>query len=94
MACDAENCGFQMLNNDKIMNSCKKNPTLSTMKRMKTRATTETKVARVHQMLTRFLCKTQLQSDTNNNQSAVILSYCCSRESETLRKNEGVQWYK
>ncbi|GFW33422.1 uncharacterized protein TNCV_2795891 [Trichonephila clavipes] len=27
-------------------------------------------------------------------QSAVILNYCCSRETETLqRKNEGVQWY-
>ncbi|GFT68905.1 hypothetical protein TNCV_1804371 [Trichonephila clavipes] len=31
-------------------------------------------------------------SGTNNNQSAVLLNYCCSRESETLQwKNEGVQ---
>ncbi|GFW44517.1 uncharacterized protein TNCV_4389761 [Trichonephila clavipes] len=55
MACDAEDCGFQMLNDDGIMICCKKNPTLLTMKRMKTRTTTTTKAARVHQMLTRFL---------------------------------------
>ncbi|GFV83370.1 hypothetical protein TNCV_3055171 [Trichonephila clavipes] len=37
----------------------------------------------------------QLWSGTNNNQSDVLLNYCCSRESETLRrKNEGVQWYR
>ncbi|GFT83733.1 hypothetical protein TNCV_3891121 [Trichonephila clavipes] len=30
---------------------------------------------------------------TSNNQSAFLLNYCCSRESETLqRKNEDVQW--
>ncbi|GFW93688.1 uncharacterized protein TNCV_4542151 [Trichonephila clavipes] len=56
MACTAEDCGFQMLNDDEIVTSCKKNPTLSMMKRIKTRTTTTTKVARVHQMLTRFLC--------------------------------------
>ncbi|GFW66263.1 uncharacterized protein TNCV_1711621 [Trichonephila clavipes] len=38
MACDAEDCGFQMLDDDEIV-TCKKNPTLSTMKRMKTRTT-------------------------------------------------------
>ncbi|GFT40501.1 uncharacterized protein TNCV_3790611 [Trichonephila clavipes] len=57
MACDAEDCGFQMLNDDEIVTSenFEKNSTLSTMKQMKTRITTTTKVARVHQMLTRFL---------------------------------------
>ncbi|GFW68780.1 uncharacterized protein TNCV_3639951 [Trichonephila clavipes] len=55
MACGAEDCGFQMLNDDEIVTSCKKNPILSTMKRMKTRTTTTTKVARVYQMLKRFL---------------------------------------
>ncbi|GFV03489.1 hypothetical protein TNCV_5060301 [Trichonephila clavipes] len=35
-----------------------------------------------------------VMSGTNNNQIAVLLNKCCSRESETLqRKNEGVQWY-
>ncbi|GFT72975.1 uncharacterized protein TNCV_1976761 [Trichonephila clavipes] len=57
MECDAEDCGFQMLNDDEIVTSFKKNPTLWTMKRMKTRTTTTTKVARVHQMLTLFLVK-------------------------------------
>ncbi|GFW42149.1 uncharacterized protein TNCV_1206051 [Trichonephila clavipes] len=55
MACDAEDCGFQMLNEDDIVTSVKKRiPTMSTMKRMKARTTT-TKVPRVRQMLTRFL---------------------------------------
>ncbi|GFT75095.1 uncharacterized protein TNCV_2244701 [Trichonephila clavipes] len=54
MAYDAEDCGFQMLKDDEIVTSCKKNPSLSTMKWTKRRTTT--KVAGVHQMLTRFLC--------------------------------------
>ncbi|GFW80956.1 uncharacterized protein TNCV_3780351 [Trichonephila clavipes] len=54
MAGDTEDCGFQMLHDDEIVTSCKKNPTQSVMKWMKTRTTT-TRVARVHQMLTRFL---------------------------------------
>ncbi|GFU89224.1 uncharacterized protein TNCV_2896721 [Trichonephila clavipes] len=43
MACDAEDCGFQMLNDDEIVTSRKKNPTLSTIKQMKTRTTTQRK---------------------------------------------------
>ncbi|GFX23745.1 hypothetical protein TNCV_3596871 [Trichonephila clavipes] len=35
--------------------------------------------------------ETAIWSDTNNNQSAVLLNYCCSRESETLqRRNKGI----
>ncbi|GFU40970.1 hypothetical protein TNCV_4645491 [Trichonephila clavipes] len=60
---------------------CEKIPTLLTMKRMNTRTTTTTtKIAKVHQMLTHFLRWRQLWSSTNNNQSAVLLNYCCSRE--------------
>ncbi|PRD37061.1 UNVERIFIED_CONTAM: hypothetical protein NCL1_06756 [Trichonephila clavipes] len=55
MVCDAADCGLQMLNDDEILTSCKKNSTLSTMKRNKTRTTKTSKIARVHQMLTRFL---------------------------------------
>ncbi|GFX21080.1 uncharacterized protein TNCV_4366601 [Trichonephila clavipes] len=55
IACDAEDWGVQMLSDDEIVTSIKKNPTLSTIKRMKTGTTTTTKVARVNQMLTRFL---------------------------------------
>ncbi|GFW04153.1 uncharacterized protein TNCV_2669181 [Trichonephila clavipes] len=40
MACDAEDCGFQILNDNEIVASYKKNPTLSMMKRMKTSTTT------------------------------------------------------
>ncbi|GFT23352.1 uncharacterized protein TNCV_2016411 [Trichonephila clavipes] len=80
MACYAEDCGFQMLNEDEIVTSCKKNPTLSTIKRMKTRATA-TKIARVYRHRWQ-----QLWNGTNNNQSAVLLNYCCSRESELAAK--------
>ncbi|GFV69997.1 hypothetical protein TNCV_5074621 [Trichonephila clavipes] len=52
MACDAEDCGFQMLNDDEFVTSVQEE--LSTMKQMKTRTAT-TKVAMVHQMLTRFV---------------------------------------
>ncbi|GFU43048.1 uncharacterized protein TNCV_3141621 [Trichonephila clavipes] len=56
MTCDAEDSGFQMLNDDEIVTfPYKKNPNLLKMKRMKTRTTTAMKVARVYQMLTRFL---------------------------------------
>ncbi|GFX82699.1 uncharacterized protein TNCV_1193741 [Trichonephila clavipes] len=94
MACDAEDCGFQMLNDDEIVTSVQEESDLVDDERMKTRTTTTTKVARVHQRLTPFLCYRHLWSGTYNNQSAILLNYCCSRESETLqRKNEGVQWY-
>ncbi|GFV53210.1 hypothetical protein TNCV_1065691 [Trichonephila clavipes] len=33
-----------------------------------------------------FSASRQLWNGTNNNQSAVLLNYCCSRESETLRR--------
>ncbi|GFU92262.1 uncharacterized protein TNCV_1338431 [Trichonephila clavipes] len=46
MACDAEDCGNQMLNDDDIVTFVQEDPTLSTMKRMKTRTTTTTKVAK------------------------------------------------
>ncbi|GFX29593.1 hypothetical protein TNCV_4776651 [Trichonephila clavipes] len=51
---------------------------------LKTRTTTTTKVARVHQMLARFLARmlAQLRSGTNNNQSAVLFNYCCSKENQ------------
>ncbi|GFV94015.1 hypothetical protein TNCV_3573681 [Trichonephila clavipes] len=47
-----------------------------------------------NRQLSVYVCRKQLWGGTNNNQSDVVLNYCCSRESETLhQKNEGVQWY-
>ncbi|GFU14842.1 hypothetical protein TNCV_2807511 [Trichonephila clavipes] len=41
-----------------------------------------------------FFALVLLWSGTHNNQSAVLLNYCFSRESETLQwKNESVQCY-
>ncbi|GFX19366.1 uncharacterized protein TNCV_3015051 [Trichonephila clavipes] len=94
MACNAEDCGFQMLNDDKFVICVKEESDLSTIKWMKTRATTTMKVARIPQILKRFLRYKRLWSSTNNNRSAVLFNYCCSRESETLqRENKNVQWY-
>ncbi|GFX54376.1 transposable element Tcb2 transposase [Trichonephila clavipes] len=44
MTCDTEDSGFQMLNDDEILTSCKKNPILLMRKRMKTSTTRTTKV--------------------------------------------------
>ncbi|PRD18459.1 UNVERIFIED_CONTAM: hypothetical protein NCL1_60479 [Trichonephila clavipes] len=55
MACDAKDCGFQMLNDDEIVTSIQEDSDSVDMKRMKTRTTT-TKVVRGYQMLTLFLC--------------------------------------
>ncbi|GFV79763.1 uncharacterized protein TNCV_1725881 [Trichonephila clavipes] len=54
MACDAEDYGFQMLNDGEIMTSVQEeSDSLSTMKQMRT--TTTAKVAKLYQILTRFL---------------------------------------
>ncbi|GFV26669.1 hypothetical protein TNCV_4059891 [Trichonephila clavipes] len=66
-----------------LCSPCKKNPTLSTMKRMKTRTITTTKVARVHQIADAFSALETVM-ERYKQQSAVLLNYCCSRESETL----------
>ncbi|GFX96984.1 uncharacterized protein TNCV_1997161 [Trichonephila clavipes] len=53
MACVAEDCGFQMLNDDVIVTSMYEESDPVDDEMDKTRTTT--KIARVHQMLTRFL---------------------------------------
>ncbi|GFV34137.1 uncharacterized protein TNCV_3631021 [Trichonephila clavipes] len=84
-------CAFQKLNDDKIVISVQESDPVDNEMKMRTATT---KVTRVHEILTRFLCSRQQWSGTNNNPSAVVLNYCCSRKSETLqRKNEDVQWY-
>ncbi|GFW41996.1 uncharacterized protein TNCV_7041 [Trichonephila clavipes] len=56
MACDAEDCRFQMLNDDEIVTSVQEesDPADNEMDEDKERTT---KVARVHQMLTSFLVR-------------------------------------
>ncbi|GFT26043.1 uncharacterized protein TNCV_2332341 [Trichonephila clavipes] len=83
IACDAEDYGFQMLNDDEIVTSVQEESNPVDDETVEDEDNT-TKVARVHQMLTHFLRYRQPWSSTNNNHSAVLLNYCCSRESETL----------
>ncbi|GFY16547.1 hypothetical protein TNCV_735741 [Trichonephila clavipes] len=91
MAYDAEDWGFQILNNDEIVTSVQEESDFVDDETDEDEDNNN-ESSKVHQMLTRFLHWRQLWSGTNNNQSAVLLNYCCSRESKTLqRKNEGVQ---
>ncbi|GFV48801.1 uncharacterized protein TNCV_1723181 [Trichonephila clavipes] len=55
MACDAEDCGFQMLNDDEIVTSVQEESDPVDDKMDEDEDNRTTKVARVHQMLTRFL---------------------------------------
>ncbi|GFU49878.1 hypothetical protein TNCV_4686431 [Trichonephila clavipes] len=68
MACDAEDCEFQMLNGDEIVTSVQEESDPVDDETDEDDDKTTTKVARVHQMLTRFLRLRQLWSLTNNNQ--------------------------
>ncbi|GFW13506.1 hypothetical protein TNCV_1209721 [Trichonephila clavipes] len=68
MACDAEVCRFQMLNDDEIVTSMQESDSVDDETDEDEKKTT-TKVAKVHQILTRFLRK--LWSGTNNR----VLSY-------------------
>ncbi|PRD27211.1 UNVERIFIED_CONTAM: hypothetical protein NCL1_36008 [Trichonephila clavipes] len=70
-----------MLNDDEIVTSCKKNPILLTMKRMKTRTTT-TKVTRVHQILTLFCVR---NSFGVLRTTIRVLSYSTSAAQENQR---------
>ncbi|GFW60999.1 uncharacterized protein TNCV_4872091 [Trichonephila clavipes] len=54
MACEAEDCGFQMLNDDEIVTSVQEELD-SVDDETDKDEDKKTKVARVHQMLTRFL---------------------------------------
>ncbi|GFV47223.1 uncharacterized protein TNCV_4828791 [Trichonephila clavipes] len=55
-ACDAEDCGFQMLNDDEIVTYVQdESDSVKDEKDEDERTTTKTKVASVHQMLLRFL---------------------------------------
>ncbi|GFT32730.1 uncharacterized protein TNCV_2641391 [Trichonephila clavipes] len=87
MACDAEDCGFQMLNDDVIVTSVQEESDLPTMKRMNTRKTTMK--VRVHQTLTHFLRLEVVRTTIR------VLSYSTTAAQENrdriAKKNEGIQ---
>ncbi|PRD31681.1 UNVERIFIED_CONTAM: hypothetical protein NCL1_22887 [Trichonephila clavipes] len=85
MACDAEDCKFQMQNDDEIVTSVQEESDPVGHETDEDEENT-TKVARVHQMLTRILHYRQPWSGRNNNQSSVLFNNCFSRESETKQK--------
>ncbi|GFW92941.1 uncharacterized protein TNCV_3495741 [Trichonephila clavipes] len=91
MACDAEDCGFQVLNDDEIVTFVheESDPVDDETDEDEDN---NNESSRSPSNADTFSALETAMECTNNNQSAVLLNYCCSRESETLqRKNEGVQ---
>ncbi|GFW11419.1 hypothetical protein TNCV_3809381 [Trichonephila clavipes] len=86
MACDAENCGFQMLNHDEIVTSVQEefDPVDNETDEDEDNNNESSK------------CPSNANAfSALETTSCVLLNYCCSRESATLqRKNEGVKWYR
>ncbi|GFV29678.1 uncharacterized protein TNCV_330441 [Trichonephila clavipes] len=92
MACDAEHCGFQMLNDDEIAISAQEesDPIDDETDEDENNNNESSKGPSNADAFSAL--KTAME--WYEKQSAVLLNYCCSRESETLqRKNGGVHWY-
>ncbi|GFS83541.1 uncharacterized protein TNCV_66821 [Trichonephila clavipes] len=80
MACDAEDCGFQMLNDDEIVTSVQEesDPADDEKDEYEENNNESSKGPSNADTFSAF------RSGTNYNQSAVLLNYCCSRKSETV----------
>ncbi|GFU17534.1 uncharacterized protein TNCV_5069381 [Trichonephila clavipes] len=93
IACDAEDCGFQMLNDDEIAISEQEesDPVDDETDGDEDNNNNESSKGPLKADAFSAL---QTAMEWYEQQSAVLLNYCCSSESETLQqKNEGVQWY-
>ncbi|GFU98171.1 cytochrome P450 2J3 [Trichonephila clavipes] len=93
VACEAEDCGFQMLNDDEIEIFVQEESDPIDDETDEDEGNNNNESSKGPSNADVFSALETAWSGTNNNQSAVLLNNCCSRESETLqRKNEGVQW--
>ncbi|GFX25409.1 hypothetical protein TNCV_1423931 [Trichonephila clavipes] len=94
MACDAEDSGFQMLNDDNTVTSVQEESDPVNDETEEDKANNNNESSKD---LSNIDASSALETAIewyDNNQSAILLSYYCSRESETLqRKNKGVQWH-
>ncbi|GFV68614.1 uncharacterized protein TNCV_2274771 [Trichonephila clavipes] len=87
MACDAEDCRFQMLNDGEIVTSVQEE---SSPVDADTDEDDDNGSSKGHQMQTRFLRWRQLW--TNSYQNAGLLSTTAAQENQRSC-SEGVQWY-
>ncbi|GFX72910.1 uncharacterized protein TNCV_1698071 [Trichonephila clavipes] len=90
MACDAEDCGFQMLNDGEIATSVQEesDPVDDEMDEDESNNNESTKDPSNDDAFSVL----ETATEWYEQQSAVLLNYCRSRESETLqRKHECVQ---
>ncbi|GFV22083.1 uncharacterized protein TNCV_4527681 [Trichonephila clavipes] len=82
MACEADDCGFQMLNNNEILTSMQEesDPVGDETDEDEDNNNDSSKGP---SNADAFSALQTAMDSTNNNQSAILLNYCCSRESET-----------
>ncbi|GFX16783.1 hypothetical protein TNCV_2517631 [Trichonephila clavipes] len=85
MACDEEDCGFQMLNDDEIVISVEENsdPVDDETDEDEDNNNNESSKG---QSNTDAFCALETAMEWYEQQSAVLLNYYCSRESETLQR--------
>ncbi|GFW19422.1 hypothetical protein TNCV_1603161 [Trichonephila clavipes] len=96
MACDAEDCGFQMPNDDKIMTSVQEesDPVNDETDEDEDNNNNESSkgpsnadvfsALEIAMATIRGLLRATIRATTSNYQRAVLLNCCCSRESETF----------
>ncbi|GFU17547.1 uncharacterized protein TNCV_617011 [Trichonephila clavipes] len=101
IACDAEDCGFQMLNDDEIAISEQEESDPVDDETDGDEDNNNNESSKGPSKADAFSAL-QTAMERYEQQSAVLLNYsvrisnpyCCSSESETLQQiNEGVQWY-
>ncbi|GFY30234.1 uncharacterized protein TNCV_3091411 [Trichonephila clavipes] len=91
MACDAEDCGFQMLNDDGIVTFVQEESDPVDDETVEDEDNNNDESSKDLSNVDAFSAL-ETAMEWYEQQNAVLLNYCCSRESETLkRKNEGLQ---
>ncbi|GFW60410.1 uncharacterized protein TNCV_942771 [Trichonephila clavipes] len=94
MACDVGDCGFQMLNNDEIATSVQEECDPVDDETDEDEDNNRNNESSKSPSNADAFSALETAMEWYEQQSAVLLNYCCSRESEILQgKNECVQWY-
>ncbi|GFS97151.1 uncharacterized protein TNCV_1920991 [Trichonephila clavipes] len=94
MACDAQDCGFQMLNDDEIMISVQEESDPVDDETGEDEDNNDESSKGPSNADAFSALETAMEWYEQQSKNTILLNYCCSNESETLRRtNEGVQWY-
>ncbi|GFX73834.1 hypothetical protein TNCV_4291501 [Trichonephila clavipes] len=92
MPCNAEDCGFQMLNDDEIVTSVQEESGSVDDETDEDEDNNNNESSNSPSNADAFSAL-ETAMEWYEQSSGVLLNYCCSRKSETLqKKNEGVQW--